>query len=171
MDFKVEIIRERFLAVMCGAAIVIGVGLYVFLYRPLIVRLGGSSMECRAIEKEALDMREAIAVLKTKEKKKGLIAEEEVSGAVEELTREGKSMGVNFASITQKDLTISEEEYIECPIEIDAEAGYKALGLFMGSLDNLEKSLVTVERVSMKPDSENPAKLNARMLINIYLSK
>ena len=171
MDFKVEMIRERFLAVMCGVTVVIGVGLYIFLYRPLIARLGSASMECRTIEKEALDVREAIAILKTKEKKKGLIAEEEVSGAVEELIGEGKSLGVNFASITQKDVKRPEEEYLEYPIEIDAEATYKNLGLFLGSLDNLEKSLITVEKISIKPDSENPAKLNAMMLINIYLSK
>lgn len=171
MDFRVEMIRERFLAVMCGVTVVIALGLYIFLYRPLIARLGAASMECRAIEKESLDVREAVAILKTKENKKRLIAEEEVSTAVEELTREGKLRGINFISIAQKDVKRSEEEYLEYPVEIDAEATYKNLGLFLGSLDGLEKSLATVEKISIKPDSVNPARLNARMFINIYLSK
>lgn len=170
MDFKVEMLRERFFASIGGAILIIGLGLYIFLYRPLIVRLGPACIECEAIETQAQGVREGIALLKTKENKKSLITEEEVSTAVEELTREGKLKGINFISITQKEIEWA-EEYVKCPIEIDAEATYKSLGLFLGLMDGLEKSLITLERINIKPSIEHPARLNAKMLINIYLSK
>ncbi len=166
-----EFARERLVIIIaCGVAIV-ALGLYLFLYGPLIGKLREAYLKCRAVETEAMDAREAIANLKTLETKKGLISEDEISLAIDELTRRGKSKGINFISMTPKKIEQSNDSrYRTLPMEMEIESSYEALGVFLGLLDELEKSLVRVRSFNVTSDKEKGAKLNTRLVVDTCLS-
>lgn len=167
-----ELTRERLTIIIAGATLVVLFGLYLFLYRPLISKCRQAGLECRGIEREVLLAREAItSFLNQNISEKHLISEEDVSLAIDELTKQGRSKGINFVSITPEQ--IKKAENYPCkvlPIEMKTESTYKELGIFLGSLDDLEKSLITVRNFSLTSDKKDPSKVETKLVINMYLS-
>lgn len=167
-----EFTRQRLIMIITAAILIIAVGLYIFLYGPLISRLRVMRLECKTIEADVLQTRSRLASIETIDIKKGLIKEEEISFAIDELTRQGKLEGVNFVSMTPKEIEKREDApYNILPIEIEIESTYEKLGIFLGSLDKLERCLVTVRNFNITPDKEDPAKLKTKLTVNMCLSK
>lgn len=164
-----EIIKEKLIKIISGAAAIAAIGTYLFLYRPLISRLKIQRLECKSIESEVNQAREAIAALNKKDKKT-ILNETGVSAAIDELTREAKSKGVNLISITPGQAKEKEAAYKILPIEMEIESAYEGLGVFLGSLDKLEKSLVTIDSFSVISEKESPLNIKTKLVINMYLA-
>lgn len=168
---KMELTKERFRIIIVSAIVIVFVGAYVFLYRPLINKCRDSGSECRGIEKKAQEAHEAIALLGQVAVKRTLISEKDISIAMDELTKEGRSKGVNFTSIMPGKIKISGDPGCKIlPIGMELESGYKELAVFLGSLEVLEKSLVTVKDIDIVSDKAGSAKLKTRLTVNMYLS-
>ncbi|MBU4590248.1 MAG: type 4a pilus biogenesis protein PilO [Candidatus Omnitrophica bacterium] len=166
-----ELTKERLTVVIAGAIAVVLVGVYAFLYRPAINKCRQAGRECRAVDAEVLQAREAISLLGQVVTKRALISERDISTAIDELTKEGRSNGVNFTSIRPSKIKDSGDPgYKILPIDMELESSYKELAVFLGSLEALEKSLVTVEDISVESDREISAKLDTRLTVNMYLS-
>lgn len=168
---KMELSRERFRIIIVSAIAIVFVGAYAFLYRPLINKCRDQGSECRRIEKEAQEAHEAIALLVQVAVKRTLISEKDISVAIDELTKEGRSRGVNFTSIMPGKIKSSGDSgYKILPIDMGLESGYRELAVFLGSLEVLEKSLVTVKDIDIAADTARSAKLKTRLTVNMYLS-
>ena len=166
-----ELTRKRLIGIIAGAAAIIVLGLYLFLYRPLIARLMTARLNCKTAEAEVLQVRAVVASLKTADIKKGLITEKDISIAIDELTSQGKSKRINFTSITPKKIEKAKDpRYKILPVEMGMESTYKDLGIFLGSLDELEESLVEVRHFKITPHKEDPEKLKTKLVVDIYLS-
>ncbi len=164
-----ELTRERLFIVTAGAAAVVALGLYFILYQPLINKLRAAGIECDRIENELLQARKAIGYFKAVGKKKILITQGGIPLAIDELTSQGKLNGINFVSMTPGQI---EEQKTPCrilPIEMEIESAYKDLGIFLGLLDDLEKSLITVKSFSIKPDGKATIKRKTKLAVNVYL--
>lgn len=167
-----ELTRQRLIMIIAAAIAIIAIGLYIFLYGPLIRRLRVMHIECKTIEADALQTRNRIAAVKTIDIKKGLIKEEEISLAINELTKQGKLEGINFVSMAPKEIEKREDApYNILPIEMEIESTYEHLGIFLGSLDELERCLVAVRSFNVVPDKEEPAKLKTKLTVNMCLCK
>jgi len=166
-----ELTRERLVIIIAGAIAIVLLGSYLFLYRPLINKCRDAGIAYRDIEMKILETREAISFLKQDTTKRIIISEKDVSLAIDELTTQGRSKGINFVSITPKEIKKSDDYSCKAlPIEMEIESTYKDLGVFFGSTDDLEKSLVTVKNFSITPHKKDTRKLRTRLLIKMYLS-
>jgi Tfp pilus assembly protein PilO len=166
-----EFTRERFRIIIVGTLAIIALGLYLFLYGPLISKLRKAHLECSRIETEILHARESIANLDKMDIKKSLVPEDNSSVSIDEFTRQGKSKGINFISITAKRIEESgDSRYKILPVDMEIESSYEDLGVFLGLVDELEKSLVTVKNFNIVPDKEKTSRINARLVVDMYLS-
>ena len=166
-----ELTKERLIIIIAAALIILFLGLYILLYNPLIVKLRAEGGECNRIETELLQARKAIDALEAIDKKKMLIAEEDIPLAIGELTSQGKLKGINFISMTPGQIEEPKTAYRVLPIEMEIESTYKGLGIFLGLLDDLEKSLVTVGSFDIKADGKISSRRKAKLVVNMYLSR
>ncbi|MBI5145384.1 MAG: type 4a pilus biogenesis protein PilO [Candidatus Omnitrophica bacterium] len=181
-----EITKDKLIKIIAGTVVIVVIGTYLFLYRPLMSKLKKQHSECRAIESEVEQAQEAITTLKKKDKKT-LLNEADVSVAIDELTKQAKSKGLNLISITPKQVNpvrellsgsgafsngVKEKEalYKILPIEMEMESTYEDLGIFLGSLDKLEKSLATIDSFSVISDKERSLNLKTKLVVNMYLA-
>ncbi len=142
---------------------------YNLLYAPLIRELKVEYAECKRWESDVSEVRNFIRSVEVSGATSSILTEKDISLAIDELTKHGKSKGINFVSITPKDaLKKSQTQYNVIPIEIKIESTYKELGLFLGSLDEMEKSLVTVKSFKTTPYKEDDTKvLKTEMVIDM----
>lgn len=168
---KIEITKERLIAIIAVTTAMIVWGLYFFLYGPLAGKLRIAAAECAVIEADLAQARNNIAILKTRDVKKGIINEEDISLAIDELTRQSKLGNINLISMTPGEIEESKDfSYKILPIEIEIKSIYSNLGVFLGSLRELKKSLVTVRNFNITLDRKGPEELKSRLLVDMYIA-
>lgn len=166
---KIELTQEKLVIVIAATTTLIALGAYLIFYAPLIRELRIKRLDCKTVENEVFKCRNIIKSAGQKERV--LITEEEVSQAIDELTRHGKLKGVNFVSMNPKE--IKEEkgtQYKTLPVEMKIESTYEQLAIFLGSLDDLQKALVKVRSFDINPDKKDSSKLMTDLVADIYLS-
>ena len=169
---KMEMTRGKYWIAAGSGAVLLLFGYYLFFYRPLTLELGKKARESREIENlvTAAHVHSLPAGHEGDEDK--LISEESVSTAIEELTAQGKIMGINFLSIASRQREHAEgKAYSVLPIEMELESSYEALGRFLGSLEGLHRCLVTARTFESLPANNDPSKLKTRLTVNLYLSE
>lgn len=167
-----KVIKQR-LVVSIASIIMVFIGmLYFVLYHPLITELKKTSADCQCVECELRAAQETIDFLKQNGIKRTLASEEEVSAAIEELTQRGKERAIDFISITpQKSQFVPENAaYKVIPVEIEISGAYDDIGEFLGEVDSFEKSIVTINNFRIMADRKNSSKIEAMLILNIYLS-
>ena len=164
----VEAAQKKFI-VIATTIVVMAAGIYLIFYAPLIRELKIKRLDCKTVENEVLKCRNIIK--SAGQKKRVLITEEEVSQAIDELTRHGKMKGVNFVFMAPKE-TKEEKgaQYKTLPVEMKIESAYEQLAIFLGSLDDLKKALVKVKSFDINPDKKDASKLITDLVADIYLS-
>jgi hypothetical protein len=168
---KIELTQEQIIMIIAAAIAIIILLAYFILYVPLIGKLKVSYRECKTSEEEVLCVRGIIESAGKTQEPKSLIAEEDVSLAIDELTRCGKSMGINFISIKPREIINKAE--LKCkvlPIEIEIESKGEQFFEFLGSLDGLKNSLMRIKSFDLIPDKEDEARLHGRIIVEMYLS-
>ncbi|MDP2913806.1 MAG: hypothetical protein Q8N91_07390, partial [Candidatus Omnitrophota bacterium] len=140
---NIELTKERIIMLAAAGAAILVLLVYLVVYAPLIRQLKKKHAECKATESETLY---ACHIVESAGKAGGvrmLIAEKDVSLAINELTNYGKDIGVNFVSILPKDIVRGKDaRYNVLPIEMEIEAPDERFSAFLGSLDELEKVLI-----------------------------
>lgn len=165
---KIELTRERLVIGIVIAIAVIILGAYNVFYAPLIRELKTKHLEYKSTENEVLECRNSIESAGKGEKV--LTREENVSQAIDELTKRGKLNSINFISMSPKKIEKEKgTEHKVLPINMEIESAYEDLAAFLGSLDDLEKGLVKVKSFKIVPDKEDPSKLKTDLVVNMYL--
>ncbi|GEM_PF-1288580 len=173
IDIK-KIIKENQTAVLILSAALMIILVYIMVFIPLTNRLRLKYLECRACENHAADERNLIEMGRKIDKEYGtrvLISEEQAAAGIEEFTRHGKLLGINFISIKPQKIVKQENtSYKILPLELLLEASGEQFVKFAGSIDELKKAIVTVKSFDITPDRSDRKKLKIDMVINIYLS-
>lgn len=168
---KIELTKQQLVVIVSVAVAVALLGIYFILFRPLINKLKLLHLECNGLETGVLQARDAISSLKLKELKKEFASEADVSLAIEELTKEGKAKGINFISLTPKQIERQQASCKILPVDLELEASYVMLGDFLGKLDDLNRSLVRIRKLNIVLNKPNPKMLTARLSLDMYLSE
>lgn len=166
-------VTKKQLVVSIAGIIMVFVGtLYFVLYDPLIAELKRTYAYCRCVECDLKAAQEIIDSLRQNGIKRTLATEEEMSSAIEELTQKGKERVINFISITpQKPRLVPENAaYKVMPVEMQIMGSYENIGKFMGELDTFEKSIVTVDNFRIMADRKDSSKIEAKLIVNMYIS-
>lgn len=167
-----ELTKERLIIIIGGAITIAALGTYFLFYAPLMRELRAKRLEFKTCEADLFSARYIIESAKTRETKGVLIAEEDIPFAIDELTRQGRLKGVNFVSMTPKEIEKSKDsQYKILPIEMQIEASYKEIGVFLGSLSALEKSLVTIRSYNVAALEEDPSRLKTELVVEMHLTE
>lgn len=168
---KFEIGQRELVIAVSAAVVFIALGSYLILFAPLLTKIKAKYLECRSVEQGVAACRNIINSAGDVYGAKVLMTEKSVHRAIDELTRHGRAKGINFISIKPQTVTSAKNpRYKILPVSIMVESNYAELGIFLGSLDELEKSLVKVKSFDIKPDSDDPSKFLTDVALDIYLS-
>jgi len=167
---KIEWTKEKLIIATAGAVVIVVLGFYFFLCNPLINKIKPARLQCMSVENELSGLRAAIATVKTKESKGVTASEEDVAFAIDELTRQGKSIGVNFISMTPRQLEDRGSGHKVLPVEIEVGSTYEELGAFFALLEELRESLITVSSFTVAVDNKKPHKLKTKLVVNIHIA-
>ena len=168
---KVELTKEKLIAAIAAAVALVALGAYLIFYAPVIRETGIKYAACRAVENELLECRNIIESAGRIQGKRVLMTEKDVSHAIDELTRQGKLEGINFVSMSPGEIKEEEgSQYKTLPINVEIKSTYKQLGIFLGSLDKLEKGLVKVKSFDITANAGDPKLLTTVLVMDMYLS-
>jgi Tfp pilus assembly protein PilO len=163
------LVQRKLSLIISIAVALIVIAMHGVFYAPLIRKLKAGSLENKALEKYLEDARYAIEQTELNQEERALITEDEVSLAIAELTQYGKLKGISFISIKPGEI-ISETggQYKILPLEIIMSVSEQKFAVFLGSLANLQKSVIKVKSFDAALNTENENKLKVNMVLYIY---
>jgi len=168
---SIELTQEKSIIAIVAIIAVIALAAYLVFYAPLMKELKVQYRECRSVENDVLVCRNIIGSAGKVYGERILMSEKDISRAIDELTKHGKSQGINFLSIRPEDIREEKgSQYKVLPIEMEIESTYEQLGEFLGSLDELEKGLVRVESFEIFPDRKDASNLITELVVDVYFS-
>jgi Tfp pilus assembly protein PilO len=169
-----KLIRDN-QAIAVIAAIVISVSLvWGIFFFPRMKELRAKYLDCRLCESQVVDAHNLVEAVSRLNKESGtrvLISEREAASGIDEFTKHGKSLGINFLSMRPGNVIIPEGmPYKILPIEMEIEATGEQFVKFAGSIDELKKAIVTVKSFDITSDKDDDRILKIDMVIDVYLS-
>jgi hypothetical protein len=170
----IKLIKENQIIVITISVLTAISVIYFIIFIPLIRELKVKYAECRLCEGETVYARSLIGYASHLDASAGervLMSEKEAAEGLDEFTNHGRSLGVDFISIKPKEIIAKEETpYKILPIELEIKATDKQFVDFIGSIDALKKAIITVNSFDITPDRQNRTLLEAKIVINMYLS-
>jgi len=168
---KINIPMNKKTALVMGGVILTGAVLYV-LCAPLLSKVRALTTEVKALDSELAAVREVLDKGKTIKRGAGFLPRNEVSLAIDEITKVGATMNINFLSTNPQKIRLPEQsKYPVLPIRMEIQSEYEDLGAFFGALENLEKSVVTVRGFSVRGDAMALPRLVTDIVLEIHLGE
>ncbi len=168
---NIELTKEKAILLSAGLVILIVLALDAVFYLPLLGKLKNKYIECRTCENDVFDSRNLIESTGKDLGEMTLMTEKDIPLAIEELTSHGKAKGVSFVSMQPGDVILDKSSnYKILPIDISMEAGERQFADFLGTLDELKKSLIKLKSFYVTPEKEDRTRLNGRITLEVYLS-
>ena len=169
---NIELTREKLIIVLCVAAAAVTFIIYMVVYKPIIKRLKVSYAECKLCESQVADARSVIEMAGKTSSDRILVAEKDTLFAMDELTKHGKAMGINFVSMKPGNIIDDNTaKYKILPIDMEIEAPGEQVANFIGSLDNLKKVVMKVKSFDITPDEHDRTRVKTKLTVDMYLSK
>lgn len=169
---KIELTGEKLIIALCAAAAALILIIYMVVYKPLINKLKMSYGECKLCEDQAADARGVIEIAGKISGDRILVSEKDTLFAMDELTKHGKEMGVNFVSMKPGNvIDDNTSKYKILPIDMEIEAPDEKALNFIGSLDDLKKAVIKVKSFDVVPDEHDRTRVKAKLTVDMYLSK
>lgn len=151
----------------------VAAGLVIFLViGPLFGKACKAAEELKALDSELADVREALEKGKTIDRKGHLLTRAEVSRAIDEITKVGASLNIDFLLTSPQPIQRPQgRKNPVLPIRMEIQSKYKDLGFFLGSLENLKESVLTVREFSIVRKEKILPKVYTYLVVEIYLEE
>jgi len=160
----------RKLHILYACCVFSGLIILIFAYRPLMIRLHDAANRLHEVETKLLNQRGAIAASERSDVKGEMMRQNEVPLAIAELTEKGRDLGLNFSSISPRQLQETTQAGIrKLPINFTIESEYKNVGQFLAYVEGFSRSIAEVESLSIRPRENNLPKLSVELLLNLYV--
>lgn len=144
--------------------------LILFVYRPLAVKIRLTESELETIEQKLVQTRGMIKAKGNSRRKGRLITRKEISLSLDEITRTGRMLNINFISINPREIErLDGYIYQRLPIYMDLKSKYKDIGIFLGALEELEESIVTVRKFEIETNKRTLPLLKSKLVLEMYL--
>lgn len=167
LNVKKSLGTRRFAVLVLGMFLALAF-LTSLVYLPLWKNLQAKSFDYRQ-EQERLKQIKQEAVLGDKIKAKLITSEDEIPQALDEMVRKARALGISFESMKRKDLLTLDKNYKILPISIEASVEFQGLAEFLGSLENLRRSVIVVNQLDISRDKELLPRLRANIELGMYL--
>ena len=151
--------------------IALGVIIFFFIVAlsPLMAKIQRMHTEWLAQETRLQNIRQLIQTHNKTNSQKNLLTTEEMSWVIDQITQVGRSFSINFISIKPQKLEICPEgDCLSLPIELELEADYKNVGLFLEALDQLEGTVITLRSLKMMKDNPNAVSIKSNLILEVY---
>lgn len=166
---KLELNKKN-LIIVSGTAVFLFI-LIIFLYLPMAGKLKKKTIEWNSLKSELKVEQDNLKLIQECRIDKKLIKENELSSIIDIITREGRTLFLNFKSITQKELKYARDTCPVLPVQMEIEARYEQLGRFLGALEGLKDSVITIENFTIRRDERILPNIHCSLAMNIYLTQ
>lgn len=147
-----------------------GLIILIFAYRPLMIKLHDEANRLHEVQIKLLNQRSTIAASERSDIKGEMMQQNEVPLAIAELTEKGRGLGLNFSSISPRQLQETAQAGIrKLPISFTIESEYKNVGQFLAYVEGFSRSIAEVESLSIRPRENNLPKLSVELVLNLYV--
>ena len=155
------------------AAGVLAVGLAViFILMPKYTKVRKARANLTLLESELSLIRQALDNNRRLQQKGELLSRSEISKAIEEITTLGAELNINFLSTNPKKIYKPEgSKYPVLPISLELQSDYDNIGRFLGALESLNVSIVTVREFRISRDTSILPQVYTEILLDIYLKE
>ncbi len=161
---------SKTLFVLQACCVLFGLIILIFVYIPLMIKLHNAANKLHEVQTELLNQHSAIAALEKSNAKGEMIQRNEVSLAIAELTEKGRALGLNFSSISPRQLQETTQAGIrKLPISFTIESEYKNVGQFLAYVEGFPRSIAEVESLSVHPREDNLPELSVELVLNLYV--
>lgn len=148
--------------------IMTSVAVYTLFVGPRLFPARLSSARITQYEQELISMKNAIAAGKTISSRSP-VTERNMSYAIDEFTKFGKSLGADFKFIRPKDIESAlDGSYRRIPIDVEVDITERSLADFMGGLDKLSSSIARIRSFSVTPDPKVQI-VHAKLAIDLFV--
>lgn len=178
--------RKKAIAIVTAGAIAFAV-LFVLVLSPTQKKIESKRKEWKEMEAQLAESRakqsaaykidkagiEAEAALLRRK----LPAKRDTSAIIDELTRKGKALNIEFITIDpqeERSATPGPRQpaggfrYSVLPIGIDMRASFRSIGEYLNEVDNLDSGFATIDNVQISKDDRIFPKLKVRMTVSTY---
>lgn len=159
--------NKKNLSVVSGIAVFLFL-LFGFIYFPLLKEIRKKDSLWKGL-KEQLKTAEGLRDFQKTGIHKRFVSQNELGLVLDKITQAAKSRSLNFKSISQEEVKAF-DGYRVLPVEMELDADYKQLGLFLGDLENLQDALVTVESFKLSSDEKLLPRILCSLTLNIYIT-
>ncbi len=143
---KPNIKIDRKTVILISGIVLVGVVFFLFI-RPLWSKASSISQEVKVLSSELGYIRDALKKSATLNKSRHPLSRGEVSAAINEIMEAGASLDIDFFTTSpQKIQKLINSKYPVLPIRLEMRSTYENFGIFLGSLERLDKSIVTVRQ-------------------------
>ncbi|MFH2137511.1 MAG: type 4a pilus biogenesis protein PilO [Candidatus Omnitrophota bacterium] len=146
--------------------------LLYFVHFPLWREVKEKKAELAGLNSKLNDARTILDSFKKTANTKKLLPRKKISYAIDELTRIGTSYNISFISMSPEGVVNAEgTEYSVMPIALSMVGSYEDIGKFIGALEQSDQIIAAVSHFDLAENKINSGKINANMVINLYLQK
>lgn len=143
---------------------------FVFVIQPLSARIRFKEEEVRLVEQKLEEGRGMIKVAGKWGLAGTLLRKEEISLAMDEMTRAGQSFDISFVSISPREAeAVPGLSCRRLPIQMNVRSQYKDFGTFLGALEKLKRGVVVPRQFVISRDEARPSYIDSEMLVDVYV--
>jgi len=169
MKSNIEI-DKRTIILICGAVLA-GIVFFLFI-KPLWAKASSVSQEAKILSSELSSVREALTRRSDFNKDRHPLSRAEVSAAINEIMEVGASLDIDFfVTSPQQIQKLKGSKYPVLPIRLKMQSSYKNFGVFLGALEDFDKSIVTVKQFEIDRDPIMLPEITVELVVEIHLKE
>ncbi len=156
--------------VIMVSGIAVAIIAFALMVIPLFNKVGKVGSEVKALELEMISARQAIQSRDKFRQTGNLLTRRKISLAIDEITKMGALENISFVSISPQKISKPKgSKYPVLPIWMNLQSEYKDLGIFLGALEGLGESIITVKSFQIEVDQQILPQIKTDLVVEVYL--
>lgn len=153
---------------LCVSSVLV---IVIFSNCPLKTKLDNASSRLQEMEAELSEKRSSLAMIENPGALQDkVIKQKDIPLVIDELTKQGENLGLQFISVSQSELQPTQESGImRLPVNLRVESGYKNIGKFLCYIEDDFKRVVKTENLAISSKLNESSRLSAELSINLYV--
>ena len=157
--------------ILLSGAVLAGIVFFLFI-KPLWAKASSVSQEAKVLSSELSRVREALARGSDFNKGRHPLTRGKVSEAINEIMEVGASLDIDFfATSPQQIQKLKGSKYPVLPIHLEMQSTYENFGVFLGALEDFDKSIITVKQFEINRKPIILPDITVELVVEIHLKE
>ncbi len=163
-------LSKKSIALIAGISVA-AVVFFLFIW-PLMTKVSRISQEVKALDSKLVSVRGALVEGSKLNQEKNLLTRNEISKAINEIINVGAELNINFLSTSPQPIQeLQGSKYPVLPIRMEVQSTYEDFGIFLGALEGLNQSIVTIRKFNIERRLEILPKINTELTVDVHLKE